>query len=172
MLQLYYPVIPLDHIEEAIDKMLWFYRCGKDEEKEEDDKNKRYKRKEDKSPAYSFNEDGAYIYAAFKEQYDMDLSSEEPLHWWRFIALFESLGENTKISQIMFYRKVKVNDMPKEKRVFYNEMKKIYALKGSGRKKVSLDERNKTWKKHVQDRINEIESNKGNASYSMLLAPL
>ena len=98
LLILYFPKIP-DNLEEAVKKILWFYRGGKAKKKEE--KKERYKRRSNRGPAFSFSQDAPYIYAAFKEQYGIDLLSQEKLHWWKFLALFESLGEETKMAKIM-----------------------------------------------------------------------
>lgn len=51
-----------------------------------------------------FELDADYIYAAFMEQYHIDLISPEThLHWYKFNALFDSL-HNTKLNDIMSYR--------------------------------------------------------------------
>lgn len=47
--------------------------------------------------------DEAYIYASFKQAYDIDLN-EENLSWDKFKALFTSLPESTKIREIMSIR--------------------------------------------------------------------
>ena len=135
--------------------MLWFYRCGEPEEKNEDEngKRQRYQRRSSKEPAYSFAQDAPYIYAAFKEQYGIDLTEVE-MHWWKFMALFESLNEDTKMSRIMYYRKVSTSGLPKEKRAFLNEMKKLYKITDISvlGKKVSLENRNRKWKDYVKVR--------------------
>lgn len=46
--------------------------------------------------------DGDYIYAAFMEQYGIDLL-ETDLHWYKFQALFRGL-HNTKLNEIIGYR--------------------------------------------------------------------
>lgn len=153
LLQLYYPVIP-ENLKEAIDKMLWFYRCGEAEE-EEAKETQRYQRRTSKEPAYSFEQDVPYIYAAFKEQYGIDLTEEDDMHWWKFMALFESLNEDTKMSKIMYYRKASTSGMSKDRRAFINEMKKLYRIKGS-KKKMTLEDRNQKWRQYIADRQKEI----------------
>lgn len=150
LLALYYPKYP-NNLEEAVEKMLWFYRGGKAEKKEE--KKERYKRRPNRGPAFSFSQDAPYIYAAFKEQYGIDLLSREKLHWWKFLALFESLGEETKMAKIMYYRTVSTSGMSKDRRAFINEMKKAYKLDGG--KKLTLEERNQQWKEYVKKRNQE-----------------
>ena len=106
-----------------------------------------------RGPAFSFSQDAPYIYAAFKEQYGIDLLSQEKLHWWKFLALFESLGEETKMAKIMYYRTVSTSGMSKDRRAFINEMKKAYKLDGG--KKLTLEERNQQWKEYVKKRNQE-----------------
>lgn len=148
LLRLYYPKIPAN-LYEAVDQMLQFYRCGEKGQKEE--KRERYQRRNSKEPAYSFSKDSAYIYAAFKEQYGIDLTTIEKLHWWKFMALFESLGEDTKMSRIMYYRKVNTSGMSKDKRAFVNEMRKLYRLDSDG-DQMTLKQRNQRWKDYVKER--------------------
>ena len=149
LLRLYYPVrIPPD-IGKALDRIIWFYRCG--EEKEKEEKKERYQRRGSKDPAYSFSQDAPYIYAAFKEQYGIDLTTED-LHSWKFMALFESLGEDTKMSRIMYYRKVSTSGMSKSERAFINDMKKLYKIRDDGEEKLSLEERNRKWREYIEQR--------------------
>lgn len=48
--------------------------------------------------------DGDYIYAAFLEQYGIDLVDIEYLHWYKFQALIRSISDNTMLGKIMSYR--------------------------------------------------------------------
>ena len=106
-LELYYPEIPND-INEAINAMLWFYECGK----ENIDKKKSKKSGSGKK-IYNYNYDADYIYAAFFEQYHIDLAEQE-LHWWKFSALFSALSEDCMISKIITYRVIDTKGMEKE----------------------------------------------------------
>ena len=70
------------------------------------------------------------------------------------MALFESLNEETKMSKIMYYRKANISGLPKERRVFINEMKKLYQItdiSGAG-KKITLEARNRKWMEYVRSR--------------------
>lgn len=120
-LELYYPEIPND-INEAINAMLWFYECGK----ENIDKKKSKKSGSGKK-IYDYNYDAGYIYAAFFEQYHIDLAEQE-LHWWKFSALFSALSEDCMISKIITYRVIDTKGMEKEQKAFYNRMKRLYQL--------------------------------------------
>lgn len=119
-LELYYPSMPAD-IPEAVEQILWFYRCGKTT-----------KNKNGDAQAYSFEHDDGYIYAAFKSQYNVDLTAVSFMHWWQFRSLFQSLGDDNEIVKIMGYRTIKLDSkMSKEQRNFYQRMKKQYKIPAS-----------------------------------------
>ena len=121
MLRLYYPIIPPDPVE-AIKQILWFYGCGKEDRDSKDSS----------TPAYSFEQDDGYIFAAFVDQYGIDLSKTSYLHWWKFKSMFQSLREDTEIMKIMGYRTIKITgSMSAEQRAFYKRMKNIYMLQSA-----------------------------------------
>lgn len=132
-IELYYPERPpVRLINESVDGLLWFYRAGKndqninrntsDESSDESSEN-RVKR------IYSFEYDDEYIYAAFLEQYGVDLEEIQDLHWWKFKAMFKSLRDDCQFCKIMGYRSMKItNKMTKEQKAFYRRMKAAYAL--------------------------------------------
>ncbi|MFV0529478.1 MAG: bacteriophage Gp15 family protein [Lachnospiraceae bacterium] len=130
-LELYYGGIP-SAPEEAIEKMLWFYRGGTDEESDSSGG----------PQAYSFEEDADFISAAFLDQYQIDLTDVE-MHWWKFRALMSGLTDKNRIVEIMGYRTVKIsNEMSKGQKQFYQKMKKAYRLNAKkGRRKPSALEK-------------------------------
>ena len=71
------------------------------------------------------------------------------------MALFESLGEDTKMSKIMYYRKVSISGMSKSERAFINDMKKLYKIQDDGKEKLSLEERNRKWREYIRQRQEE-----------------
>lgn len=122
-LSLFYPKIP-HNIASAIDKMLWFYKCGKEElEVSSNGSNNK------EEQIYSLEYDSDYIYAAFLDQYGVDLQDIEELHWWKFKAMFKGLKEDNKISKIMGYRSIDINNnMSDSEKKHYRELKNIYFL--------------------------------------------
>ena len=124
-LELYYPNIPpYDKWNEAINKILWFYRGGKDIELS---KGKGQGRSS--IQIYSFNYDDDYIYAAFLDQYRIDLQDIEYLHWWKFKAMFKALKEDNEIVKIMGYRSMDLSKIKdKEQREHYKKLKKMYEI--------------------------------------------
>lgn len=148
-LQLYYKKRP-NNIEEAINKMLWFYSCGK-----ENDLKSNSKTGSSSEKIYDFDYDDEYIYSAFLDQYGIDLNEIEYLHWWKFKAMFKALKEDNEIVKIMGYRSIdlsKVED--KKQKEFYKKMKKTYEIPIA----ISKDEKEKI------DKINEILRNGGDIS--------
>lgn len=84
--------------KEACDKLIWFYRCGR----EDYHKTKR-NGKTSKRQIYSYEFDDEYIYSAFYQEYGIDLSYEK-VHWWKFKALLKSLKSNVEFVKIQSYR--------------------------------------------------------------------
>ena len=95
----------------------WFYRCG--EEKRELPRSS--------FRSYSLEYDEGYIYAAFLQQYGIDLCRSD-MHWWQFSALLRGLRE-TKFNDIAGWRSAEIDkDTPRHRREFLEEMQEIYAL--------------------------------------------
>lgn len=104
----------LDAAKEAI---LNFYQCGQE----------RGEAKEGTRP-YSFEHDGQYIYAAFWQQYRIDLTREH-LHWWQFRALLNSISSRTLFGKIMEWRLAKIDDkMPAAEKERLLALKKQYSI--------------------------------------------
>lgn len=122
-LRLFYgDTIPRD-VDAAVDKIIWFYNCGRDKEERKSKEGKRSKKR-----IYDFDYDADYIYAAFLQQYGVDLQDEE-IHWWKFRAMFKSLRDDTEFVKIMGYRSIQINNnMTKSQKEFYQNMKTLHAL--------------------------------------------
>lgn len=111
--------IPPDRAdEETTEQILWFYRCGKPEQKGGSSSKK----------IFDYDYDDGYICAAYMEQYHIDISGTY-MHWWKFHALMLSLSENTEFVKIMGYRAIEINSkMTAAQKAFYQKMKKHYKL--------------------------------------------
>lgn len=135
ILLLYYgdiSCIPAD-VGAAFTAVMNFYHCEKDNASQGGTATNR------RTQIYSFEHDAPYIYAAFLEQYGIDLTQENNLHWWRFKAMFDSLSEKTQFVKIMGYRSMTITkDMSPQQKEFYRRMQKTYAIP------VSKTEREKT----------------------------
>ena len=119
--------------EDVIDAIIWFYTCGRSDKErklgadnENTDEEESYDTHE---RAYSFDYDDEYIYAAFRQQYGVNLATIRDLHWWEFRAMFKGLDHNCEFAKIMGYRTAKVtSDMSKSEKAFLHKMKAIHAL--------------------------------------------
>ena len=126
-LKLYYPIIPKD-TEKALEKIYWFYSKGNVEE--DNKKVKQGKRifKRNNKKAYDFEVDSDLIFTAFMSQYNINLNKEN-LHWWEFLALFNSLNDDNEIVKIMNYRTIDLTSIEdKKERKMYSDLQKYYSL--------------------------------------------
>ena len=122
-LNLYFPKQYIINTVDAVNKIIWFYSGGKEI------KENRSKSNSSNINIYDFEQDADYIYAAFMEQYKIDLADIDYLHWWKFKSLFYGLNKDIQLSKIMFYRSIELtDDMTKNERKFYRDMKRLYAL--------------------------------------------
>ncbi|APQ95866.1 bacteriophage Gp15 family protein [Clostridium botulinum] len=135
-LQLYYPVIP-SNINEAVEQMLWFYRCGKDIIPSKGTG------KGKSTQIYNFEYDDDYIYSAFLDQYRIDLQDIEYLDWWKFKAMFKALKEDNEIVKIMGYRSMDLSKIKdKEEKNYYRKMQELYKIPINKDEKDKLEEIN------------------------------
>lgn len=123
-LTLYYPVIPsTKYRKEAIEKIMWFYRCGKEKDTTTS------KGKGNNKRILDYEVDADYIYSAFMSQYKIDLQDINYLHWWKFKSLLDSMNEDNRLFKIIQYRSIDLNGIKdKEQKRFYKEMQKRYSL--------------------------------------------
>ena len=122
-LNLYYPIIPERNLSEAISKILWVYKAGKDELESKGSG------KGNSAQIYSYIHDDDYIYSAFLDQYNIDLQDIEYLHWWKFKAMFKALKEDNMIVKIMGYRSMDLSKIKdKEQRNYYKGLKELYKI--------------------------------------------
>lgn len=142
LLRLYYGEEIPPNLTKAVEKALWFYSGGEMKKTGTSSDTQR-------PQPYSFEHDWNYIYSAFLEQFGIDLQ-ECTMHWWKFRALFQSLSDKSKFSEIVCYRTVKLSQVPKEQRDFYRKMKKLYALPKSDKDEERM--------KNIRDRLRNGEN--------------
>ena len=77
---------------------------------------------------FDFTADEKLIYAAFMQQYGIDLYHSD-MHWHEFSALFSALDEKCAFMKAVFYRSIDCGKIKDEnKRKFYRKMKGLYRL--------------------------------------------
>lgn len=118
--------IQINDYEKAIEDILWFYCCGKEEK---DKKNNKSNSADKKEYIYDYEYDDGYIYSAFLQQYGIDLQEIDYLHWWKFKSMFNSLNKDTKIVEIMGYRALNLKNIKdKKEKKRYSDLKEMYEL--------------------------------------------
>lgn len=144
-LELYFGGIPSD-VETAVEAALAFFECDREVHGEGS-----------KNAVLSFEYDAPYIFAAFFEQYHIDLTEVAYMHWWKFKALFDSLNAHTKIMEIVSYRATDTKGMSKEEKRQIDKLKKMYRLP-------SPHDRMSDEDKAYQDALDEALMNGGDLS--------
>lgn len=150
--------IPTD-MNQAIEKMLWFHRCGRSPDKPDDKKQvSGAHRPKQTGRAYCFDKDAALIFAAFFSQYGINLNrtANKDLHWWEFMAMFDSLGEDLLISRVMYYRTADTEGMSKKQKAFIMRMRKLHSLSDASSdmdSKAKLAKRNADMLAYVRERM-------------------
>lgn len=140
ILRLMFPdteTLPLDEPQQVFDALLGFYRGGerplnqrqiierkRAEQRQNGDTDTPEERK-----VYDYEYDDELIYAAFLQQYGIDLVETKFLHWWKFRALFSGLTEQTKFMQVIGYRTAKItSNMSASEKARLRKLKDLYAL--------------------------------------------
>lgn len=82
-LKLFYRNNVPDDLEEAMEKMLWFYSCGKEDEQS---------KTKTKKKVISFEYDFDYINAGFMQDYKIDLFEVDFLHWMEVYVIIQCLA--------------------------------------------------------------------------------
>lgn len=146
LLRFYRKELPPD-MEEAVEKMLWFYRCGKEKSGEGGSSGR--------SRAYDFEQDAEALYTSFLQAYRIDLSMDT-VHWWRFRRLMFGLPADTPFAQRLHYRTADTSGMGKEQKKHYSKMKRLYAIKEQSSKRETLAQRDARMLAYVERRFVEV----------------
>lgn len=135
--------------EEAVDGMLWFYRCGKGEEEGGGGAS-------GKARAYDFEQDAEALYTSFLQAFGIDLTTD-PVHWWRFRKLMFGLPAETPFAQRLHYRTADISAMGKEQKKHYAKMKRLLAVRERPRASETLAQRDARMLAYVERRFAEVE---------------
>lgn len=123
-LNMFYPIIP-DNIQEAERQLYQFYTGDKPQNPAQIRMNKKHA---GKPPVFSYEHDDEYVFAAFLQQYGINLNTVEGLHWYEFRAMFRSLTES-RITEAMGYRGLdlaRIKDAKERQRL--REIKALWAI--------------------------------------------
>lgn len=79
----------------GLEKLEWFYNCDRKPNKKTTGGSA--------TKVFSYEYDDIYIYSAFLQEYNIDLTTDY-VHWWKFRALLDSLKEDNMFVKIKGYR--------------------------------------------------------------------
>lgn len=80
--------------------------------------------------AFSFEQDMICIFCDFLRVYGIDIATIPHMHWWKFLALFYGLPNDTEVKQRIYYRTVDLNKIEsKEERKRIKEIRKQIMIK-------------------------------------------
>lgn len=115
-------------IETALNALLWYLKCGKEEVTESEDEADGREEAEELQPQrnFSFDVDDVRIYTAFRKAYGIDLKTAR-IHWFDFIGLMNDLGE-CAFTSVVDIRGKDISKLPKQQRNEYLKLKNKYAL--------------------------------------------
>lgn len=148
LLRRFYRQEPPPGPEDAVEGMLWFYRCGREEQGG--------KGAATGPRAYDFGQDAEALYTSFLQAYRIDLSADA-VHWWKFRRLMFGLPADTPFAQRLHYRTADTSGMGKEPRKHYGKMKRLYAIGAQSRRRETLAQRDARMQAYVERRFAEAE---------------
>lgn len=92
-------------------------------------------KKNDSRRVVDYIADGDYIVGSFQSAYGIDLTTQD-MHWHRFLALFRSLPESTKMVEVMGYRSYNRAESRKKSEVLYEDARRQWSLPPKQDKKI------------------------------------
>lgn len=80
-----------------------------------------------KEIAYDLELDSNYIFSAFMEQYGIDLT-ENDIHYYKFVALFDSLSDDTLFKRIVSIRTKDISKEDSKLQASYRKLKQLFEI--------------------------------------------
>lgn len=125
---LLYPEPP-ENTASAISQGLKFLNCGKETTAARLSKQ-----------VYSFEKDSAYITAAFRSTYNIDLNTA-PLHWWEFRSLFADLGKDCFFNTLISLRsRQNSGKLTKDEKDFVQRNAELISLEDTTKRSAAVEE--------------------------------
>lgn len=120
ILQIMYPKcndIPIEHIQEAIDKVFEFINMGIVEERK-------------KPKLMDWEQDAPILITAINKVLNCEIRVQEHIHWWTFLGAYMEIGESL-FSNIIHIRQKKASgkNLEKWEQDFYKENKSLIDFK-------------------------------------------
>jgi hypothetical protein len=110
--------IPQEHYKEALERCMWFIRCG---DEEPDGKTLRL---------IDWDQDIRYIVSPINRVAGMEVRDVEYMHWWTFIGYFSEIGDCLFAQIVNVRQKLATGKtLNKDEREFYRKNRKLVDLK-------------------------------------------
>lgn len=116
-----------DTFMEALEQLNWFVACGEETKRRPSNATLGINR----NKPFDFELDGALIYSAFVQTYNIDLYEVEYMHWWKFNALLSDVCRDCRFSKIMEYRTIdlKNKNLSREQKKLYSALQNYYKIR-------------------------------------------
>lgn len=116
---LYKDPVPPEYMDEAYRQAVWFLNCGDT-----------INTPNTSAPLYNWEQDERLIFSAVNKVAGKEIRSEEYMHFWTFMALFNEIGESSFSLVITIRNKKRKNiKLEKYEKDFYRENKELIDLK-------------------------------------------
>lgn len=152
---------PVTDLQKAWDGLLWYYSCGSNDDgkvqKDSAENNETRGDGKRVKKAYDFEQDAAYIYAAFWQVYRIDLQ-QTPLHWWAFVSLLSALPDSCLMGKIMQYRTMDTSKLKGAQKKHIQALQRAFAIKQKGKQnRMTLEERTAATLARIRKRQKEAQ---------------
>ncbi len=140
---LYKEEIPVDDVEEAINKAIKFIDCGKE-----------YTKNNSSERVYSFNKDANYIFTGINSTHHIDIDEKPNLHWWKFVDFFMDMSNECMFGELIYYRKRKIEGkLTKEEKQNYEKIKDLVDLE---KVKIQSEDRKRFFEEFNKNKNKEV----------------
>jgi len=111
-LSMFYGEIP-ENTEEAMNKMLWFIRCGEPEDKKQ----------QDAPPMMDWEQDWNMLVAPINKSLGLEVRAAEYLHWWTFVSGYMEISDKCTFSNVVTIRqkRAKGKKLDKSEQEFFRK---------------------------------------------------
>lgn len=142
--------IPVN-VEEAAEKMLWFFRGYTDENAPQAQGGK-------KNRQYDYEQDADVLAASFLDSYGIDLYKDS-LHWWTFRRLMLSLPDSSPFMERVRYRVIDISKVEKKLQPFYRRMRNLHAIRSrkGEEAKTTVEKRDEALREKMRKRYEEAQ---------------
>lgn len=148
LLRRFYRNRPPEDLSAAVDRLLWFYRIGKELRGDVPGGCAGSGR------CYDFEQDADALYTSFFQAYRIDLAAAQ-LHWWSFRRLMFALPPDTPFMQRVHYRTADISGLSQKERQRYAKLRERFALREAVGVRMTLAQRDAWMKEYVKRRFEE-----------------